>query len=136
MSLERWDKQEKIEKKIQESDDSYEDHYKNYWRFAQKRKTSKSTDSIPTKKSIQSALIRVPTKNHLNGHLIVIKFQKWGYGASSQVNIIDSNQKKKVNYKRDPYKDRSEKSQRLLRLSFKNYSFIETKQTKLRTIFL
>ena len=48
LSLERWDK-EKIEKKIQESDDSYEDHYKIYWRFAQKRKTSKSTDSIPTK---------------------------------------------------------------------------------------
>ena len=51
VSLERWDKQEKIEKKIQESDDSYEDHYKIYWRFAQKRKTSKSTDSIPTKKN-------------------------------------------------------------------------------------
>ena len=41
-----------------------------------KRKNSKSTDSIQPKKSRHSALIRYPTKNHLNGHLIVIKFQK------------------------------------------------------------
>ena len=136
VSLKRWDKQETIEKKIRESDDSYEDHYKIYWRFALKRKTSKSTDSIPTKKSTQSALIRVPTKNHLNGHLIVIKFKKWGYGTSLPRNIDDSNQEKIVNYKRGPYKDCNEKSQRLLRLSIKNYSFIETKQTKLRTIIL
>ena len=46
----RWDKQGKIEIKIQESDDSYGDHYEIYWRFAQKRKNSMSTDSIPTKK--------------------------------------------------------------------------------------
>ena len=106
VSFERWDKHEKIEKKIQEPDDSYEDHYDIYWRFAQKRKTSKSTDSISTKKSAHSALTRFSTKNQLNGHLIVIKIQKWGYGTSLPLNIVDSNQKKKVNYKRGPYKDR------------------------------
>ena len=96
LAWKRWDKREKSKIKIQESYDSYEDRYEIYWHFAQKRKNSKSTDSIPTKKQHILHSFDFQQKNHLKGHLIVIKFQKWGYGASRPFNIIDSNQKKKL----------------------------------------
>ena len=50
LAWKRWEEKKQKKIQIQESEDSYEDHYKIYWRFSQKRKNSKSTDSIPTKK--------------------------------------------------------------------------------------
>ena len=44
--------------------------------FHKNERTANQQNSIRTKRSTHSALIRFPTKNHLNGQLIVIKFQK------------------------------------------------------------
>ena len=67
-------------------------------------------------------------KNHLNGQLIVIKFQKWGYGTSRPLNIADSNRKTCINTQwSNNLQDHVAKKLRLHKIAMKNlYDYLES----------